>query len=351
MDRLLETKLEAFHTFGQTPEQKEHEKDAQQRSGEYQRLFSPGNIENLQKSDVEGFLDWQGRWNGLFRQKGRIVSDMKRLKEALAILLNEGSRDIEERLDELIGWNKPNYIKGLDRAVLTAILHLVYPSDYGVYNRTVEDGLNELGRMPRFVRGERFGSRYCRVNETLRQLSKETGLSLAEVDIFVWFVLRPSGPGADTILSARTDHLEIIERHLQQLLADNWEQTGLAEEWGIYEQDGEPVGVQFQAGDAGRIDILCQKRAKDGDWQDKWLVIELKRHTGGHTAIGQLLGYMGWVQEDLASDEVKGKVGGLLIVRELDPKLNYALKACGAQIEVKKYILSLSLANVSLSAG
>ena len=204
--------------------------------------------------------------------------------------------------------------------------------------------------MPKFDRGESFGSRYVKVNNVLRLLSRETDLTLADLDTFVWFVLRPFGPEEGGTISDRADHLQIIERHLQQILADNWEQTDLAEEWGIYEQDGEPVGVEFQAGDAGRIDILCRKHAGDGDWLDEWLVIELKRHTGGHAAIGQLLSYMGWVQENLTKDKNRDKVNGLLVVRELDPKLEYALKACGTQIVVKKYALSLSLTSVDLSA-
>jgi hypothetical protein len=331
----LEAKVNAFCERRETPEQKEFVKDVQQRSEEYWRLFSPDNIENLQRSDVEDFLNWRGRWNGLYRQKGRIVSDMDRLKEALTKLLDE-KRDIKDRLDELIPQGKPNYIKGLGRAVLTAILHLVYPDEYGVYNQTSEDGLNALGRMPEFDRGEGFGSRYVKFNEALLQLSQDTGLSLAEVDAFLWDVINPVYP-----VSERADHLQIIEKHLQQLLADNWEQIDLAKEWGIYEQDGEQVGIEFQADDAGRIDILCQKRAGNDGWQNEWLVIELKRDTGGHAVIGQLLSYMGWVLENKA--ENKEKVEGLLIVRELDRKLEFALKACGARVSVKKYNISLSL--------
>jgi hypothetical protein len=60
---------------------------------------------------------------------------MERLKEAFTRLLDE-KRDIEDRLDELIPQGKPNYIKGLGHAVLTAILHLVYPNEYGIYNQT-----------------------------------------------------------------------------------------------------------------------------------------------------------------------------------------------------------------------
>ena len=344
MDQLLKNKLDEFRDFRQTPERKAVEVDSWRLSEEYQRVFSPDNIGNLEKSDIENFLDWQGRWSSLFRQKGRIVSDMDRLKTALSILLNE-QMDIEIRLNELEP-GQPNYVKGFGRAIKTAILHLVYPDKYGVYNRTSEEGLQKLGLMPRFDRGEKFGSRYLKVNKALLDLSQRTGLSLAEVDSFVWFVLAElsSVPGGPEVI----DSFDIIEKHLQRLLADNWEQTNLATEWGIYEEYDEPVGVEFSAGDAGRIDILCQKRGSDNDWQDEWLVIELKRDTGGHAAVGQLLSYMGWVQDNLVKDKSNDKVSGLLIVRTLDPKLKYALKMCGAKIDVRKYNISVSLDSVSV---
>lgn len=344
MDEFLRNKLNEFRGFKQSPERKMVEEEVRKRSEEYQRIFSPGNVENLQKSDMESFLDWQGRWSSLFRQKNRIISDMNRLKTALSILLDE-NRDIEARLNELEPGH-PNYIKGFGRAIKTAILHLVYSDKYGVYNQTSEDGLQKLGLMPKFDRGEKFGLRYLKVNKALLDLSQKTGLSLAEVDSFVWFILLPELPSGSGPLEV-FDSFEIIEKHLQRLLADNWEQISLAKEWGIYEKDGEPVGVEYSAGDAGRIDILCQKRGGDNDWQDEWLVVELKRDTGGHAAVGQLLGYMGWVQENLVKSKSKDKVSGLLIVRELDSRLQYALKMCGAQIEVKKYNLTISLDSVS----
>lgn len=344
MDQFLKNKLEGFKNFRQTPERKVVEADNRRTSEEYQRLFSPDNIRNIEKSDIEDFLDWQGRWSSLFRQKNRIISDMDRLKTALSILLNE-QENIETRLNGLVP-NQPDYVKGFGRATMTAILHLVYPDRYGVYNQTSEEGLKKLGMLPQFDRGERFGSRYLKINKSLLDLSQQTGLSLAEVDSLVWFVLEdsPSIPEEARLL----DSFDIIEKHLQRLLADNWEQTGLAKEWGIYEEDDEPVGVEFYTSDAGRIDILCRKKGNTGDWQNEWLVIELKREEGGYAAVGQLLSYMGWVQNNLAENKSNDNVRGLLVVRSVDPRLKYALEMCDAKIEVKKYNISVSLESITI---
>jgi RecB family endonuclease NucS len=75
-----------------------------------------------------------------------------------------------------------------------------------------------------------------------------------------------------------------------------------------------------------RVDILAQ------DKNGRLVVIECKKLFGSTTALGQLLGYMGWVQEHLC---VKGEVvRGVLVVGRATPMLLYAVRFVGAQISV-----------------
>jgi restriction system protein len=62
-----------------------------------------------------------------------------------------------------------------------------------------------------------------------------------------------------------------MEKHLEAFLVANWEQTLLANDFDIYEEDGERVGQQY-ATNAGAIDILAISKDKK-----RLLVIELKR--------------------------------------------------------------------------
>ncbi len=122
---------------------------------------------------------------------------------------------------------------------------------------------------------------------------------------------------------------------MQEFLRDNWDHTDLGREWSIYEEPGDPErGYEFPT-DVGRIDILARHRSKP-----EWLVIELK---GGQTAdatVGQVLRYMGWIRHNLAkSDE---RVRGLIIAREADQGLQYALSAV-SDIDLRLYEVTFSL--------
>jgi hypothetical protein len=97
---------------------------------------------------------------------------------------------------------------------------------------------------------------------------------------------------------------------------------------------GEIVGYEYQTS-IGRIDLLARHT------QDPcWLVIELKRGQTSDETVGQVLRYMGWVREKLASpgDEVHG----LIIAHEPDERLHYALLSSD-KIELLLYDVAFHL--------
>jgi hypothetical protein len=62
-----------------------------------------------------------------------------------------------------------------------------------------------------------------------------------------------------------------LERHLHQILRDNWNRIELSKDWAIYSEPGEEeAGYEYPC-DIGRIDLLA-KHKREG----RWLVIELK---------------------------------------------------------------------------
>ncbi len=111
-----------------------------------------------------------------------------------------------------------------------------------------------------------------------------------------------------------------LERHLQEFMADNWEKIPLSQEWDIYHEQGDPeAGLEYPC-DVGRIDILARHRnGKD------WLVIELKKYQTSDVTVGQVLRYMGWVKNKMATpgEEIKG----LIIAQQPNESLLYALNA------------------------
>ena len=110
-----------------------------------------------------------------------------------------------------------------------------------------------------------------------------------------------------------------LEKHLEDFLVKNWDQTTLGKDYSIFEEDGEVVGQQY-ATDAGAIDVLAV--SKDNS---RILVLELKRGRASDVVVGQTLRYMGYLMDQVASE---GQiVEGIIIALEDDQKLRWALQA------------------------
>lgn len=125
-----------------------------------------------------------------------------------------------------------------------------------------------------------------------------------------------------------------MEKHLEDFLVSNWDQTDLAKEFTIFAEEGELVGQQYET-DAGPIDILAV--SKDNK---RLLVVELKRGRASDVVVGQVLRYMGYVKEEIA--EKDQTVEGVIIALEDDPKLRWALAAV-SNISFYRYQVSFKL--------
>jgi restriction system protein len=125
-----------------------------------------------------------------------------------------------------------------------------------------------------------------------------------------------------------------MEKHLEDFLVKNWAQTELAQQFRIYEEDGELVGQQYGT-DAGPIDVLAV--SKDGQ---RLLVVELKRGRASDVVVGQILRYMGYVKEQIA--EPHQTVEGAIIALDDDQKLRWALAAV-PNISFYRYQVSFKL--------
>lgn len=113
----------------------------------------------------------------------------------------------------------------------------------------------------------------------------------------------------------------LLEEELEEALVQN---LGLLKKFGydleLYvDPDTGATGRQFVCrGNGGRIDLLCHDRKGK-----QYVVIELKNVRAGQNTIGQILNYMGWVQDRIAG---RTPVVGLVISRGYDAKFESALK-------------------------
>ncbi len=119
------------------------------------------------------------------------------------------------------------------------------------------------------------------------------------------------------------EHIETVPRiealevqHYQSLIHRNFAQL-FSGELSYYdlERQNEKHG-QFDTQEVGIIDCLAIDKNKD------LVVIELKRNSTDQT-LGQILRYMGWVNENLCKNSQKVK--GIIIAESKDNRLDYAL--------------------------
>lgn len=108
-----------------------------------------------------------------------------------------------------------------------------------------------------------------------------------------------------------------LEKHLEEFLVTNWKNTTLGKQYDIFEDEGEKVGQQYPT-DTGQIDILAVSKNKNA-----LLVVELKKGRASDVVVGQILRYMGYVNEVLA--ENSQEVRGVIIAMEDDQRIKRAL--------------------------
>lgn len=108
----------------------------------------------------------------------------------------------------------------------------------------------------------------------------------------------------------------------------------------LYEEEG-ITGLEFPAG--GRfIDILAVASNRD------LVVIELKVSRGYDRTLGQILRYMGWIEENLA--EADRNVRGIIVAREISQDLLLACRNL-PQVALLDYGLSVTVNNVRGRTG
>jgi restriction system protein len=130
----------------------------------------------------------------------------------------------------------------------------------------------------------------------------------------------------------------VMEKHLEDFLVQNWAQTELGKLYNIYEVDGELAGQQYQT-DTGPIDVLAISKDKK-----TLLVVELKKGRASDVVVGQILRYMGYVQDVLA--DPGQTVKGVIIALEDDQRIRRAL-AMVPSITFYRYQVSFKLVKAS----
>lgn len=301
------------------------------------KWIQPDMIQNLSDKELEiKFLEYYkaggGRQslNQIYRD--RIIRDKNRFRETVLYLLDEGV-EIKERLDQILGGKYR--IEGFGKAILTSFLMDFNPEKYCLWNNKTETGFSVIGW--RVYEGrDLWGNAYLKIVEALQRLRDwvpEFNLTFDEADIFLHMISAEAEgkeavkaitegreilkPGQTKQLSEEVESMEFaMGKYLEEFIEANFSRINFGANLELY-QDEEATGRQYPTS-IGNIDLLAVDREKK-----EFVVIELKKSKSSDVVIGQILRYIGWVKEKLAKDY---NVRGIIIVKEKDEKLDYALK-------------------------
>jgi hypothetical protein len=124
-----------------------------------------------------------------------------------------------------------------------------------------------------------------------------------------------------------------LEAHLEEFIDQNWAKINFGQKLVRFTTE-EQSGRQYPAGQWS-IDFLCT----DADTGDL-VVVELKRGRTSDTTVGQILRYIGWVQENIA--EPGQHTRGIIIASGVDDALRLAVRNVPA-VKVMTYKVDFHL--------
>ncbi len=305
---------------------------------ENHKWIQPTVIESLSDEELETkFLEYyksggkRQNLNQIYRD--RIIRDKKRFRETILYLLNEDV-DIKERIDQILGESK-YHIEGFGKAIATSFLMDYNPEKYCLWNNKTEMGLSVIGWKV-YEGKDSWGNAFLKVLgalQHLRDLGSKFNLTFDDVDLFLYTISAEdegkeavkavndgreiSNPEEIRGISKEAESMEFaMEKYLEEFIEANFSRIDFSANLELY-QDEENTGRQFRT-PIGNIDLLAVDKEKK-----EFVVIELKKGKSSDDVIGQILRYMGWVKENLATDY---NVRGIIIVKDKDERLQYALK-------------------------
>ena len=165
-------------------------------------------------------------------------------------------------------------------------------------------------------------------------------LTLYEISESTYRELLEGRLDAEDEPEVQSDTEFVLEKYLEDFIVANFDAI-FHKKLSLYKDPEADAIAQQYVTEVGKIDILAQE-AKTGNF----VVIELKKGRESDVVVGQILRYMGWVQENLCKNDQT--VSGLIICKDVDPKLEYALKMV-KNVDLKLYRVKFELIDKPLS--
>lgn len=273
----------------------------------------------------------QGVWRRLFKE----IQQNKRLKSLLnKIFTSDNDKEKIAAIDKLyeVNQGRKNSLTGKSGNAINSMLFAYSPKKY-----LAVVSLNDRKKIIDFYQfshnldliNDTQGKKIIQTNEIIMNGFKEKGIEATPLVLsnFLYNELKDDWRISDDDSEVTyEDKIEDyngndtsfhLENELENFLITNWDNTELSKDYELIEENDELVSQQYRT-DIGIIDILVRdKKTK------QLVVIELKRNQTSDSTVGQILRYINWLE----AHKTKGQtVKGIIIARNFDEKLHYALK-------------------------
>lgn len=245
--------------------QKEASGYEQQRAewwGKFTFQITPEWIERLAEDQALRLYKTTG-WGVKIYQRSFVENGLDRIKASLSYLLFYSDDPIEERFFNVVDGKGAYKLNGVGREFASFLLCMCDNQQYGIWNRSVDDGLKLLQMTPRRERGEHIGQTYARVVSKLKELQELGGFAdLQFVDEFLE-LLAKGFIGKDVldrqeeaqITPVEVEDIEVPQETIDQHAKTQWllVKIGLLEGYDVWVATGDK-GKAYQG---ERFENLC----------------------------------------------------------------------------------------------
>lgn len=327
--------------------------------------YNKDKINNLTKEEYfagmglkEGCMAYDLEWTtkdlgsikGGSKYKFGYESDFPKIKSLLSKIISVNSKKFynddgtySEHLAEIVEFSKE--IRGFKtgRTVIPKLLSIYYPEVFLPIFNDQEHFLSKL-LLGDFESGSTGVELYLDYNFKLLKVKDEleniTGKNFSNYEFsnLLYYIFPKEQINVDTRTPIRKEetadeNFEALEvQHYQSLLHRNFNR--LFPNFRYFDEEEQiPKNGQYDTQVVGIMDFLTV------DAEGNFVVIEIKRQATDKT-LGQILRYMGWVQEELCKEGQK--VTGIIIGEKKDTQLDFALKAV-PNVKFIKLELSITL--------
>jgi predicted RNA-binding protein len=259
---------------------------------------------------------------------GKKTANRKRLKKGDIVVFYLGGREGQMFLGNCRLDSKPVLVSKLDKKERRRLNRPrpFFSAEYGVYLTDIE-----VWPSPRPIQDLVSDLEFIRDKDRYWVHLQGGVRAISEDDYRI--IVSPFERGREEEIE---DEVEFaLEKYLKEFIISNWKSIDFGANLELFRDKDGNTGENYPTS-VGYPDLLCI----DSDTRD-FVVIELKKGRTSDKVVGQTLRYIGWVEQNLAN---KGQnVRGIIIAKEPDEKLTYAISPLKDKIRVKYYKVNFKL--------